>query len=345
MAKFNAKNLALFIFLGILLVGVIGIVSAQEALPRGGDSFETAVKLEPGSYEGGEIESVESEYFYINVKAGQELQMKGILKALSDSSGNRILGLYDEDRKEVAYTYPYLFKGEEESFSFSWLSNSEKDLYKYYIKRESNGKKIGPLSFDLSLIDHYDAGSQTDAGDDFEKPISITSGEYTAYLSARMGTDTKDFYKLAVKKGATLTVKVTPPSEAAMTVVVYDSNRAVLKSEWAANPGAIVTNSVPITKSEDVFVAVICDKYCSDNLVAYTLNISTEGVPAEEVEEGVPPGAEEGVPKGVAAEGLNWVLILGIIAILIILGILAYFLLKRKKQESPKRKNNNSSPI
>ena len=114
MAKFNVKNLVLFVFLGILLIGVIGIVYAQEALPRGGDSFETAVKLEPGSYEGGEIESVKSEHFYINVKAGQELQMEGILKALSDSSGNRILGLYDEDRKEVAYTYPYLFKGEQE---------------------------------------------------------------------------------------------------------------------------------------------------------------------------------------------------------------------------------------
>jgi len=59
----------------------------------------------------------------------------------------------------------------------------------------------------------------------------------------------------------------------------------------------------------------------------------------------VPPGVEEGVPKGVAAEGLNWALILGIIAILIILGILAYFLLKRKKQESPKGKNNNSPPV
>ena len=114
-----------------------------------------------------------------------------------------------------------------------------------------------------------------------------------------------------------------------------------MKSERAANPGAIVTNSLSITKSEDVFVAVICDKYCSDNLVAYTLNISTEGVPVEEAEEGVPPGVEEGV----AAEGPNWALILGIIAILIILGILAYFLLKRKKQESPKRKNNNSPPV
>jgi len=39
MAKLNAKNLAVFIFLGILLVGVIEIVNAQQTLPKGGDSF------------------------------------------------------------------------------------------------------------------------------------------------------------------------------------------------------------------------------------------------------------------------------------------------------------------
>ena len=350
MAKFNAKNLALVAFFGLLLFGVVGFVYAQQALPTGGDSFETAVKIEPGSYEGEAIKDGEPEYFYINVKPGQELQMKGTLKG-SDSSGEQTLSLYSEDREEVTYESDYLFVGDQSPFSFSWLPNSEKDLYKYYIKR---WRMIGAISFDLLLVDNYDAGSQTDAGDSFEKPISITPGEYTAYLSGKKGTDTKDFYKMAVKKGETLNVKVTPPSESSMIVIVYGSNRAVLKSEWPPNPGAIVEASLVAKRSEDVFVEVLCE---SGKIAAYTLNITVqplaEGeapvgeeeevmpevilpsgeVPSGEVPEiALPEGAKEvakAVGKGIATVIIFW--IVGPIIFLVVIGIIIYFFLKKKK--------------
>ncbi len=348
MAKFNAKNLTITVFFGILLIGIIGIVNAQEALLAGGDDFDTAVEIKPGSYEEvGLIEKGVKEYFYINVKPGQELKSEGTFKAFSDAWGEEELTLYNEDRKQLVKEGESMDKGEQILFSFSWMPGSDKDLHKYYIKRECTWHKIESLSLNISLTDRYDAGIQTDAGDTVEKAMSVGSGEYKSYLSGKEGTDTKDFYKVAVKKGQTLAAKVTPPSEASIRITVYDKDRRVLKDESAPNPGAIVTNYVPITKSGNVFVGVICDRYCSKKLVAYTLNIITEGVVVEDEEydedglpyygvDGVVPDGVDGTVLGDGVEkgGLNWVLILGIIALIVILGIVAYFLLKKKKQEN-----------
>jgi hypothetical protein len=344
MVKFNAKNLGMAVFLGILLVGLVGVANAQQALPRGGDSFETAIEIESGLYkEGRSLKSNEVEYFYIaDVKPGQEIEIKGTFTPETELSAIATIDLYDENRTDLGIG---CFESGEGTMDIlcevSWMTNSDKESYKYYIRTGSDTWNVISYLLDVSLIDRYDAGSQTDAGDTVEKAMEIASGEYKAYLSGEEGADTKDFYKVAVKKGEVLTAKVTPPSEAEMEVAIYDKDRRVLKDEYASNPGAIVTNSVSITKSGDVFVGVICDRYCSKDLIAYTLNITTEGVVAEEVvaEEGDEGGAlintEKGIPVGGAAEkeGPNWGLIIGIIVLVVIVIIVVYSLLKKKKQQ------------
>ena len=343
MTKFNAKNLAIIIFFGVLLVGIAGIANAQQVLPNGGDSFETAVKLESGSYEGGAMEKGELEYFYINAKPGQDIEIEGTFKALSDSMGEEYLTLYDEDRKKLTEIGATLEKGQQETFLFSWLPNADKDLHKYYIKRECTWVKIGALSFELSLTDRYDAGSQTDAGDSFEKAMSLTAGEYEGYLSGKSGADAKDFYEMEIKKGEELIVKVTPPMEASMEVALYDDSRKELRSEYAPNPGAIIETSLVARESEDIFVAVLCDEWCSYDLVNYTLDVtiqpSAEVVEAPVGEEGVPkvilpPG---GVPTGEAGEAPKGILsgigpwIAGSIVLLVIIGIAVSSFLKKKE--------------
>ena len=331
MTKFNAKKLAMVAFLGILLVGIIGIANAQRSLPRGGDSFETAIELEPGSYEGEAMKKGEPEYFYINVRPGQDIKIEGTFKALSDSAGEECLTLYDENREKLTEVGATLDKGQQETFSFSWLSNADKDLHKHYIKRECTWIKVASHPLNISLVDCYDAGSQTDAGDTIEKAIEITSGEYNAYLSGEEGADTKDFYKVDVKKGKTLIAKVIPPSKAIMKVAIYDKNRKLLKDEYASSPGAIITNSLVIAKSGDVFVGVICDRYCSEKLVVYTLDITTEGAVVDDKDDRgaiVDTGKEDEAEK----KGMNLGLIIGIIVGIIILAIVIYLVLKKKKQ-------------
>ena len=320
----------------LFIAGLVGIVNAQEALPTGGDGFETAVEIKPGSYEGtGLAEKDVKEYFYINVKSGQELKLEGTFKAFSDSWGEEELTLYDEDRKQLTKEGESMDKGEEVLFSLFWLSGSDKNLHKYYIKRECTWHQIELLSLDISLTNRYDAGTQTDAGDTVEKAIDVTLGEYKGYLSGKAGADTKDFYRIAVKKGQTLTTKVTPPSNATMSVAVYDKDRKVLKDEDASNPGAIVTNSLKIAKSEDVFVAVICDRYCNENLVAYTLNITTEEVAVDDDEDdggAVIDTGKDTTKDEAEKKGLNLGLIIGIIILIVIIAVVAYLFLKKKKQ-------------
>lgn len=348
MAKFSAKNLGIIIFFGIFLVGVMGIVYAQQALPAGGDGFESSVKLEAEDYKGSSIKSHEAEYFYIDdVKPGQEIKIRGTFTPETSLSAIATVDLYDENRTDLRVGCNESGEGTMDiSCEVSWTTNSAKETYKYYIRVGSDVWSITSYLLDISLIDRYDAGSQTDAGDTVEKAMEITSGEYTAYLSGKAGADIKDFYKVAVEKDKVLTVRVTPSGEALMRIAVYDKDRRVLKDEYASNAGAIVTNSITITKSEDVFVGVICDRYCSKKLVAYTLDITTEGEAIEggEEEEGVPyydygtegavpPGAEDvakALGKGIFTAIMFW--IIGPIVFLIIIGIVIYFFLKKKKK-------------
>ncbi len=364
MAKFNAKNLAIAVFLGALLVGVIGMVNAQQALPKGGDGFETAVKIEPGNYvTDHDISRKVPEYFKLTVGAGQILAVK----VTNLPTGVDIIShtvLYNEDRVMLLPGYDNPLDniyGVGLIGIYKWLPNSGQDSYVYYMSVGGGGVNFTAegTKYDISIEDRFDVGSQTDASDTFENPVSITPGEYTAYLSGKEGTDTKDFYKTAVKKGETLTVKVTPPSEARMKVTVYDGDRKKLKDEYAPNPGAIVTNSVSIAKSGDVFIAVICDEYCSENVVKYTLSVTirppVEGeapigeeeeevtpeviLPSGEVPSGeapeivLPEGAKEvakAVGKGIATAILFW--IAGPIVLLIVIGVVVYFLLKKRKK-------------
>lgn len=202
MAKFNAKNLGIAVSLAVLLVGVIGIVNAQQTLPKGGDSFETAIEIQPGFYEGGGFESRELEYFYVvDVKPGQEIDIEAVFTAADiDAGAETVLRLYSEDRTKLDEKIEPVYE-QPVSLTISWLSGMDKDPYKYYIE--------------------------------------IGSGLF--------------------------------------------------------------------------------------GIASHSLDISLKTAPVKEPGEGVPPA--EGEP----AKGLNWALILGIIAVIVIIGIVAYFLLKKKK--------------
>ncbi|XOB41494.1 MAG: hypothetical protein ACKKMS_02100 [Candidatus Nealsonbacteria bacterium] len=371
MIKLNIKNLTRTVFLGMFLFGVITGANAQQTLPKGGDSYETAVKLELGNYQREAME--EKEYFYVDVKAGQEINIKYTFGVGTGRDGWGILFLYDEDRTNLVDKWDAVSENDLKSITISWLSNSEKDSYKYYIKAGYDyGYDVSSVSFDISLTDRYDTGSQTDAGNTFEKAMSITAGNYTAYLSGKEGTDTKDFYKVGIKKEEKLTIKITPPTEAKPSLKIYNSDRVVIKEEYAPNPGAIIQASLTTKKSEDLFVKVSCDSWCSKNLVKYALNIgiqpppevetpveeeiapdgtSSEEVPPKEtpfeqlsenkqVEKEMPLEIEEGLPfteeivaaQVVPTKGPNWTLILAIIGIIAAIGVVIYFLFKRCKK-------------
>ena len=342
--KIRHKKIASFLLAGVLF-SLAGVVMAQQILPKGGDGFETAVKLEQGSYQRETLE--ENEYFYAaDIKPGQEINIKYTFGAGTSNDGWAALGLYDEDRTELSDKWDTVSKGESNSITVSWLPNTDKDSYKYYIKAGYDSYDVGPVSFVVSLTDYYDAGTQTDAGDSFEKAMSITPGEYEGYLlSGVAGTDTKDFYKVTVKKGETLTAKVTPPAEVALNVIIYDSSRKELKKEYSPNLGAIVTNSIPITKNGDVFVAVVCGEYRNKEFKPYSLSIATgagkaidEGLTEEQQAAEQAQQAGEEV-KSLIERGIKGILlyvvlpIVGGIILLTVIIVVIVIVLKKKKEK------------
>jgi len=149
MIKFNAKKSGVVVFLGLFLFGIVGITNAQQTLPKGGNRLETAVKIEPGSYQGDGLK--EAEYFYVTgVKRGQEIDIKGTFTAADIEIGAwAILALYDKDGTELA--------GEDEGFyeellslTVSWL-HTGKESDKYYIKTECDIWEISSYTLEVSL--------------------------------------------------------------------------------------------------------------------------------------------------------------------------------------------------
>ena len=177
MIKFNAKNLGIVFLLGIFLIGAIGVVSAQQTLPKGGNSLETAIRIEPGSYKGGSLDNKEMEYFYItDVEFGQEIDIKATFVAADvDIGAWAILGLYDKDG--------IVLSGEDDGFYDKPLlltisqTHRDRDLGKYYIQAGCDGFKIASYSLEVSLTEPSveDAGNGISVGT--ETPANGASAE------------------------------------------------------------------------------------------------------------------------------------------------------------------------
>lgn len=136
--------------LGLLLFGMVGIVNAQQVLPKGGDSFTSAVKLEPGSYQGSSIESKEAEYFYLtDVKLGQEISIRGTFTPASSNAGaEAVLVLYDEDGTKLAEKVEAVYETVLLTIS-SVHRGTETD--KFYIKAGSGLFDIDSFSLEVTL--------------------------------------------------------------------------------------------------------------------------------------------------------------------------------------------------
>ena len=168
MLKINAKNLVVLILSGVILVGITGVVNAQQTLP----DFETAVKLEPGTYEGGSLDNKEAECFYITgVESGQKINIKATFFAADVNIGSwAFLTLYDESGKKLAE--------EEEGFYDEPLSltisriHKGKDSDKYYIEAKCDLFEIASYTLEISLEEGEEdippAGGAVSTGEDEE---------------------------------------------------------------------------------------------------------------------------------------------------------------------------------
>ncbi len=266
------RKIVISSFIAFLLVcGWARIASAQASLPAGGSSFETAVRLETGDYQGGVLGKYQELYYYIQGKAGQEVRIN------SEFLPGGLFGmfLYDENEKKLS--------GEDYSqdIEASWLANADASQYKYYLKILSREWQADSFSLEISLTDYYDANSQVDAGDDFDGALAISPGDYDGYLSgypyivSGVGDDLKDYYKVPVQKGATYEFRLTPPSTDNMDLELFSLDRSSIKNEESDNPGAIVSFSLTPSIDTYVFLRVGYSPRTGEEIVDYGLSIES----------------------------------------------------------------------
>ena len=342
----------------LFLVGLFGVVEAQQAWPQDwGDNFETAIKLEPGDYKDftfGTLSEDESRYYAITIKPGQKAEISADISCAVASKYRAYdfgLVLYNKDRSLLEKEEMLVDCNYEESTNKRavWLATAEEESNDYYLRlgaEAGDGIKVDNFSF--SLTDYFDASRQTDAGGSLDNPMSIEPGSYTGYLGVK---DEADYYKLDIDSEITLTAKVTPPSNAALSVTVYGKDKAMITREYPQNAGAIVTNVSPIVKGGDVFLAIKTANIESGTVAKYDLDVSTEAGIKEELtgtETGYPEdwmedmekasqGAEKWFKRGIVSLLLTVVLPF-VIGLIVLIGIIVVVVVVIKK-----RKNSSDS--
>jgi hypothetical protein len=124
--------------------------------------------------------------------------------------------------------------------------------------------------FQVEIVDLFDAGSTTDAGNEITDALEIASGDYPKnYLQE----DDKDWFKIPVKAGENFEVKSLPGAMGhAVRLEVMDTNRVRLASESSPNAGALARIE-NVTTHEDGFLYVGVSSFDGGDAKEYSLSV------------------------------------------------------------------------
>lgn len=242
------------------------------------NSFENSHDLVPGDYEGYIYDMDLGDYYKLdNVTPGQEIRVKGVYTAVNKNFGALIeLALFDEDHTELVSDFDGTSDAPK-SITLSWTASSQ-DKSTYYIR--VYGEYGFSYSLSVSIIDHFDADSETDVGEDFETAYVIYPGTHDGHLGKRNGdiddggsSDETDFYKIELDEPTIISLRLEPDSNLAFETYIYDSDRAEIASGYSSNVGAATEIMVEAYESGWYFVK-LCGYY--DCYGDYSLEISLE---------------------------------------------------------------------
>ena len=270
----NRKMRAIALFGMLAIVMSFGFQTASAGPLGGGDSFENATQIYSGHSSEAGLDEGDEDYFYIMVNAGQTLVVEGSI--VTDDWGNICNSIHDADKSPLNSRNT---DGGLVSSTIRWSPNSEKDSYKFYIKFECvQSSSDSRYNINVSIEDHYDAKSGTDAGNTFDTAMNITQGSYDGFLTGKhygdQGTDNKDFYKLSLEAGETINVKLTPADDVKLKTMVYNEDRANVNSTESPETGVITRSSWTAPYAQDVYVLI--ERAGSYPGGTYHLDISVE---------------------------------------------------------------------
>lgn len=245
------------------------------------DDFNQAELITPGLYEGSFHRDPgptdEEDYYKItNIKAGQEIKVKWAFTVKNMYQTNFWKALYDEDRAT------------KDTGTLSWTAPSGKSSYTYYIGvglgfciYMSGRKPTLSYSMNVSIIDHYDANSGTDAGDSFDSALSITAGDYEGYLQSyhgEGGDDKEDYYRInqTVNAGQLINVNLTQATDMTIEISIYDPNRVQIAYMDSTSEGMILRANAAAPQSGIYYIKVAQETNLSRTYVAGDYSLSVE---------------------------------------------------------------------
>jgi hypothetical protein len=270
----NKKKVWAIALFGLLVVVMSSGIQTVSAGPLGGgDSFENATEIVSGYSADAWLDKGDEEYFYITGNPGQTLVVKGSIVSSHDGAMHQ--SIYNEDKLVLnALEIKRSYSGHASSSSLMTTSlSSEKDHYKLYIRTKAKSYYGGgyfQYRLDVSVEDHYDANSGTDAGDTFDTAMNLTQGNYDGFLSGYYdvgngkgawtskdrGNDHKDLYKLALESGEKINVKLIPSDSVKLNLKIYNEDRAEEKSIQSPDTGVIFRTSWTAPSAQDVYVLI-----------------------------------------------------------------------------------------
>lgn len=252
----NTKKQRITVICLVLAAALLCFQTASAGSMNAGDSFDTATLIEPGFYED-EITEKEEKYSYIEIKPGQQFIFKTTFDE-SDLRGSSRLNveIFDMDRSKIRTNV--ISQGCSKSFYYS--TSSKKKSYKFYTKIDLDINEASNAKYhtSVSIKDHFDANSETDAGDTFNDALSISPGNCEGYLSTNKesGNDLVDHYKLSIQSGDKVTVALTPSEEVHLCLSVYNENRECVKTEDSKDAGSIAKTQWIADSSQDIYIQV-----------------------------------------------------------------------------------------
>jgi len=227
-----------------------GIATAYADTLGGGDSCENAIEIFSGHNAEAVLDKNSVEYFYITVNSGQMLVVKGAVL-----SGRAICqSILNEDGFEMnTHTF-------DQSGILKVSLNSEMNNSKLYLRIANTHYGSTEYVLNVSIEDHYDTNSGTDAGDTFDTAMNVSQGSYDGFLSGNYksdgGSDNKDLYKLSLESGENVTVKLTPPDDVKLGLTIYDEDRAEVDYIESPETGVITRASWTAPFKQDIYILI-----------------------------------------------------------------------------------------
>ena len=271
------KRVILTACLLLLTISLLSFVSAA------GTSFDDAQLVTPGEYSSGVLAKGQVDYYKIDLKSGQYLSLIGEFFNNPDSTGKissfptGIITTYNPLRETLFKATKYESKAPKIVVKNEYTASS-KESGMIYFSVAAQLSATGTYTLKVSLEDYSDAGSGEDVADTFEGVYQLELGKsYTgSVVAGTYGKDTKDMYRLSVKKGSKIGIKLTPESTALLGISVYNSDREKISSNEGANEGAISSLEYTSPESGDLYFSVDRDFYGAAG-GKYTLELSDLG--------------------------------------------------------------------